>query len=210
MHINPKDQTKKENYKLLIGSILPRPIAFVTSRTPEGTINAAPFSFYNVVATDPPMIGISCARKPGNVMKDTALNIQESGEFVIQVVDTDNVKAVNDCSIDYPADMSEVTETGLTLKDSRMIGVPGVQEAKIRMECKLSEIIPMGGTNGAPSADFVIGEIVYFDIDDALYEEGRIDTEGLGPVGRLAGTTFGDIGRTYSMKRKSYEEVKDN
>jgi flavin reductase (DIM6/NTAB) family NADH-FMN oxidoreductase RutF len=206
MQIDPKQQSKKDNYKLLIGTILPRPIAFVTSLTGEGVVNAAPFSFFNAVATDPLMVSISCARKASGEMKDTARNIMESKEFVVHVVDSTNVEMVNDTAVEFPPDVSEVEEVGFRLTPSVVVKVPRIMESKVHMECILHQILTFGGTTEAPNVDFIIGEVVQFHIADELYGSGRINTELLDPVGRLAGTTYCKVGETFSMSRPSYED----
>jgi flavin reductase (DIM6/NTAB) family NADH-FMN oxidoreductase RutF len=208
VRIDPTQQSKLENYKILIGSVLPRPIAFVTSVNGDGVVNAAPFSFFTVVSTDPPMVGISVMRKPGGIRKDTAANIAGSGEFVVHVVDRDNVAMVNETSVEFPPGMSEAEEVGFRLVQSDIVKVPGLMESKIRMECRLHRILPLGGTSDAPNVDFIIGEVVRFHIADELYRDGKIDTVLLDPVGRLAGTAYGTLGEMFSMPRLSYEEWK--
>lgn len=206
MKMDPNRQSKQDNYKLLIGSVLPRPIAFVTSVNEQGVVNAAPFSFFTVVGTEPPLISITCIRKPGGQMKDTARNIAEQKEFVVHVVDGENVELVNDTSIDFPADVSEVEAIGLDLQPSEIVKVPRVTQTKIQMECRLHQILALGGVDGVPNADVIIGEVVQFHIDDDLYDQGRIDTARLDPVSRLAGTAYGKLGEMFSMPRLPYEE----
>jgi flavin reductase (DIM6/NTAB) family NADH-FMN oxidoreductase RutF len=206
MKIDPKQQTKQENYKLLIGSVLPRPIAFVTSLAPDGTVNAAPFSFFNVLASEPPLIGFSCLRKPGGKRKDTAHNIAIQKEFVVHVVDEENVALVNETAVEFPTEMSEVEMVGFHMAPSHRVRVPRLVESKIQMECRLSQILELGGNDGVPNADLIIGEVVQFHIDDVLYYSGKIDTGRLKPVGRMAGTTYCKIGETFSMPRLPYEE----
>ncbi|MCA1032419.1 flavin reductase family protein [Bacillus timonensis] len=206
MFIDPSNLNKQENYKLLIGSVLPRPIAFVTSLTTDGIVNGAPFSFFNVVGTEPPMISISCNRKPGGIMKDTAKNITQQEEFVVHIVDSENVSRINETSTDYPSHLSEIEAEGFTKVASTKVKVPGVKEAKIRMECKLYQWLPLGGKDGKPNTDLLIGEVVCFHIDDDLYYDGKINTEKLDPISRLAGTVYAEIGDSFSMPRKSYSE----
>ncbi|SMO38701.1 flavin reductase family protein [Melghirimyces algeriensis] len=208
MQIDPKKQMKKENYKLLIGSVLPRPIAFVSSMNEQGTVNAAPFSFYNVVSVDPPMLSVTVNRKPDGTRKDTARNILETKEFVVHVVDTDNVEKVNQCATDFPAEISEPEAVGLDLVPSQKISVPRIAQSKIQMECRFHTVLSVGGTEEKPNADLMIGEVVLFHIQDDLYEKGRIHTDKLNPVGRLAGLAYGKVGETFSMSRPSYEEWK--
>ncbi|MBU8907445.1 flavin reductase family protein [Desertibacillus haloalkaliphilus] len=208
MIIDPKQLSRKDNYKLLIGSVLPRPIAFVTSQSTTGVLNAAPFSFYNVVTADPPLISVSVGRKPNGVQKDTSLNICNQQEFVVHVVDEGNVEQVNASSADFPHDVSEVEEIGLTKIPSHKVGVPSIKEAKIKLECRLHKVIPLGGSEEAPHADLIIGEVVCFDIDDSVYEDGKISTDALAPLSRLAGTDYGKLGERFSKPRPTYNKDK--
>ncbi|HET7616729.1 MAG TPA: flavin reductase family protein [Bacillales bacterium] len=207
MIIDPKEQSTRENYKLMIGSVVPRPIAFVTSENAEGVVNAAPFSFFNVLTASPPLIYVSVGRHPDGRRKDTAANILDKKEFVVHVVDEDNIEKVNFTSMDFPPEYSEVKEAGLTLYKSHVVGVPGVAEAKIRMECVLHQAIPLGDA-AKPSNDLLIGEVVCFDIADEVYEAGKIDADTLKPVGRLAGTDFTKIGEVFSIPRPKFKDWK--
>lgn len=209
MRIDPNQQSRRENYKLLIGTILPRPIAFVTSQNDEGVVNAAPFSFFNIVATEPPLIGLSCIRKPGNVMKDTARNILEKKEFVVHIVSQDLVEKVNDTSIDFPPNQSEVEAIGFQMLPSEKIKVPRIADAKVQMECTLYQHLQLGkDQEGNPNADFIIGQIVQFHIADEIYEDGKINLHKLNPVSRLAGVDYGMVGETFSLPRPTYEDWK--
>ena len=107
LSFDPKENTERENYKLLIGSIIPRPIAFVTSVAEDGTVNGAPFSYFNIVSSNPPMISISVQRKNG-IRKDTARNIFEKKEFVVHIVDNENVDKINSTAASMAPDESEV------------------------------------------------------------------------------------------------------
>ncbi|MBS7529170.1 flavin reductase family protein [Hazenella sp. IB182353] len=208
MQIDPTNQTQKENYKLLIGSVLPRPIAFVTSLRPGGIVNAAPFSFFSVVATEPPMLSITCARKPEGVKKDTLYNIEKQQDFVVHVVTEAQVEKINATAIDFPPDISEAESVGYDLLPSERIGTPRIKQSPIQMECKLHQILPLGGDEASPNCDLIIGEVVMFHIDPALYRDGKINTEALQPVGRLAGLNYTTIGKTFTMPRPSYAEWK--
>ncbi|SFJ32972.1 flavin reductase family protein [Thermoflavimicrobium dichotomicum] len=205
MQIDPRKQPRQANYKLLIGSVLPRPIAFVSSLNEAGKVNAAPFSFFTVVSTEPPLISVTCMRKPDGQMKDTARNISQQKEFVVHVVDSENVKLVNDTATDFPPEISEVDEVGFELLPSVEIKTPRIAQSKVQMECVLHQMIPMGG-NQFPNADLIIGEVVQFHIADELYHDGKIDTLKLDPVGRLAGTMYGTVGETFSMPRLTWNE----
>lgn len=197
--IDPVTNTERENYKLLIGSIIPRPIAFVTTLSQDGVLNGAPFSYFNIVSSNPPMISLSIQRAEGR-QKDTARNILAVKEFVVHIVDEDNVEKVNTTAASLPPDQSEIELAQFTPADSLKISVPGVKEAKIRMECRLEHALELGGSD-SPGCDFIIGKVVQFHIDEAIYENGRIDPAGLAAVSRLAGQDYAKIGEIFTIER---------
>ncbi|WP_462413499.1 flavin reductase family protein [Neobacillus sp. Marseille-QA0830] len=199
LSIDPSIQTERDNYKLLIGSIIPRPIAFVTSLSNEGIINGAPFSYFNVVSSNPPLISLSIGRSKGR-LKDTARNIVNKKEFVIHIVDEINVEKVNQTAASLPPDESEVDLAGFTPIPSLKISVPGIKEAKFRMECILEKSLELGDREST-SCDFMIGRVVQFHIDEAIYQSGRVDPRGLAAVGRLAGHDYAKIGEIFSIER---------
>lgn len=198
--IDPLHQSERENYKLLIGSIIPRPIAFVTTLSSEGVLNAAPYSYFTIVTANPPMIAVSVQRREGE-RKDTSRNVIAKGQFVVHISDESYIGQINQAAAPLPPDQSEVIATGLTPVESVKIDVPGIAEASIRMECVLEQAIPLGGTEGAPAADLLIGRVVQFHIADALYDKGHIDAEGLKPVSRLAGSSYAKLGEQFVMER---------
>lgn len=198
--IDPLEQSERDNYKLLIGSIIPRPVAFVTSLSNKGVLNAAPFSYFNVVTADPPLISISVQRKNG-VPKDTARNAIEAGAFVVHISDESYIHQINETAASLPPDESEVVLAGLTPVASNKIAVPGIAEANIRMECMLEHCIPLGGTKESPGADLLIGRVVCFHIDESVYENGHINPHSLRPVSRLAGTSYAKLGELFSIER---------
>lgn len=197
--IDPATISERENYKFLIGSIIPRPIAFVTSISKDGVLNGAPFSYFNIVSANPPMISLSIQRSAGR-QKDTARNILESKEFVVHIVDEQNVAEVNKTAATLPPDQSEIDLTNLTPVESVRISVPGVKEAKVRMECLLEHSIELGGKD-SPGCDLIIGKIVQYHIESSIYENGRIDPRGLTAVSRLAGNSYAKIGDIFEIER---------
>lgn len=188
-----------QNYKLLSGSIIPRPIAFVTSQNNNGVLNAAPFSFFNIVNNAPPMISIS-AQRAGGKRKDTALNIEEVGEFVVHITDENNVDNVNITAAQLKPEENELDHTKFTLVDSENITVPGIKEAKVRLECKLERIVEIGSKDDG--ADLIIGEVVKYHIDEHIYfGDSKIDALKLEPVARLAGNDYAKLGDTFTIER---------
>lgn len=191
--------SKKQNYKLLSGSIIPRPIAFVTSQDKSGHLNAAPFSFFNIVNSTPPMIMISTVRSEGK-RKDTSVNIEETEEFVVHITDETIVEEVNKTAAPIERTSNELERTNLTCIDSELVSVPGIQQAKIRMECKLNRIIPLGDPQ--EGSDLIIGEVVMFHIDDDVYfEDSKIDAQALTAISRLAGNDYASLGETFTIVR---------
>ncbi|MCM3716548.1 flavin reductase family protein [Alkalihalobacillus oceani] len=200
LSIDPAGNSEKDNYKLLTGGVVPRPIAFVTTRSPKGTVNGAPFSFFNVVSSSPPRISLSIQRMAGK-QKDTARNIEAVGEFVVHLVDQQNVGQVNQTAVSLPSDQSEIELAKLTPVNSVKLAVPGVKEAKMRLECVLEHRLELEGEAGTTGCDFIIGKVVHFHIAEEIYENGRIDPHGLGAVSRLAGHDYAKIGEMFSLKR---------
>lgn len=198
--LDPTQLTTRDNYKLLTGSIIPRPVAFVTTLSDEGTLNGAPFSYFNIVSADPPLISISIQRQGGE-MKDTSRNATAQKEFVVHVSDEMNVEKINETSASLPPHQSEIELAELTPVESIKIKVPGIQEAGMRFECMLEKAIPLGGVEGSPSCDLLIGRIVHYHIRKDLYENGRIDAQGLKPISRLAGSYYAKLGETFELKR---------
>ena len=133
--IDPKQNSERDNYKLLTGTIIPRPIAFVITESEDGIVNGAPFSYFNIVSSNPPMVSLAIQRPNGH-LKDTARNIYNNRQFVVHIVDMENVEKVNETAASLPATESEIELADLTLIQSENVSVPGVKEAKVRMECK--------------------------------------------------------------------------
>lgn len=197
--IEPDAMSEREIYKFLIGSIIPRPIAFVTTISKDGILNGAPFSYFNIVSSNPPMISLSIQRSAGK-QKDTARNIIESKQFVVHIVDEHNVEKINKTAASLPANQSEIELANLTPVESVKVSVPGVKEAKIRMECSLEHSLELGGSD-SPGCDLIIGKVVQFHIEQDIYKHGRIDPHGLSAVSRLAGNDYAKIGEIFEVKR---------
>ncbi|NQV36903.1 MAG: flavin reductase family protein [Candidatus Marinimicrobia bacterium] len=202
MIINPKNQTYQENYKLLIGSIVPRPIAFVSTISKNDVPNIAPFSFFNGVCSNPPTIAFAPVRRSTDAQpKDTLINIRDTKEFVINIPSEPLVERMVETAPEFAPDINEFDVAGLTQVSSQLITPPRLKEAKISFECTLNQIIEIGdGTAG--SGFLVLGTIVLFHIDDDLYENGRISLEKLQPMGRLAGNYYSRVNDIFEVVRK--------
>lgn len=199
LSIDPTSISERDNYKFLIGSIVPRPIAFVTTHSEKGILNGAPFSYFNVISSNPPMISLSIQRTKGK-QKDTARNILNHNEFVVHIVSEQYVEKINRTAASLPSDESELEISGLTPIESVEIAVPGVKEAKIRMECIMEQSLELGDVN-SPGCDFFVGRVVQYHIDKSIYEQGKINPRDLASVSRLAGSDYATIGDIFEIER---------
>ncbi|UTR06372.1 flavin reductase family protein [Alkalihalobacillus sp. LMS6] len=197
------DLPAKERYKLLSGAVVPRPIAFVTTESTEGNvINAAPFSFFTMLAGDPPLLSIAVGRKQGE-MKDTARNVVTHKELVIHVVDESLVEAMNQTAATLKADESELELTDLALVNSTSVRVPGIKEALIRFECKLESHLPIANDDGVTAFDLLIVRVIEMHLDERVYdhEKNYVLADQLNPVARLSGPNYAGLGELFSLKR---------
>ena len=201
MIIDPTKQSFKDNHKLMIGSIVPRPIAFVSTKSADGILNLAPFSYFNGVCSNPPTIMFAPARRGyDGLTKDTLNNIQDTNEFVVNIVSEDFVEPMVACATDYEKDVDEFEISNLTPVDSLKVAPPLVKESKVSFECQLNTIVEIG--KAEPGAGFVvIGTIVMFHVDDKVYKDGRIDLKELNPVGRLAGNSYTRVFDNFNVIR---------
>ncbi len=183
MIIDPDTLDPQSCYKLLIGSVVPRPIAWTSTVSREGVRNLAPFSFFTVASRQPPMLCISVGpRGDEDLDKDTLSNVEETGEFVVNIVSLSLSNTMFESSKNHPPEADEFEKAGLTPAPCEVVGAPRVEEAGVSMECLLDRVLPLG------SDHLVIGRMVRFHVQDELYgENGRIDVAGLDPLGRLAG-----------------------
>jgi flavin reductase (DIM6/NTAB) family NADH-FMN oxidoreductase RutF len=202
MHLDPATLTWDAAYKYLNGAILPRPIAFVSTIDADGNLNLAPFSFFTAVAANPMTICFSVMRRGSDGMKkDTLVNIEQTKEFVVNVVSESFAEQMNITATEFPHGISEFAESGLTPAPSLIVKAPRVQESLVNFECKLTEIVHIGGDEkGAGS--LVIGQVVQVHVADEIHFDGKIDTKKLQPIGRLAGADYVRCTDTFEMARK--------
>ncbi|KUP09315.1 hypothetical protein Q73_03305 [Bacillus coahuilensis m2-6] len=203
MNIRPEELVWNERYKLLIGSILPRPIAFVSTINDNGESNLAPFSFYTAICADPMLVCFSPMRNGvSGEKKDTLKNIEETNEFVINVVSGDIVERMNVTAQNVPGGVDEFDLAGLTKKKSSMVSAYRVGESKVSLECVLHDLHHYGDVPG--SGSLVVGRVVAAHIDEAAFDSGRIRTEVLKPIGRMAGQVYTNpLAEMFNLERKS-------
>ncbi|KPP97008.1 MAG: DIM6/NTAB family protein [Bacteroidetes bacterium HLUCCA01] len=200
MEVSPFQIENMERYKLLIGSVVPRPIALVSTLSSEGEPNLAPFSFFTVAAYNPMILVFFPLRyKKGLEFKDTVLNIRETAEFVINIVTEDIAEAVNTCSGLYEKGANEFVISGLTAEKSRIVKPFRVRESPIQFECRLHKMITISEEPGG--SDAIFGEVIHMHIKDELITEHKIDVKKLKPVAKLAGPEWSTIGEVFNLDR---------
>jgi flavin reductase (DIM6/NTAB) family NADH-FMN oxidoreductase RutF len=179
--------TKHVAYNLINGLVAPRPIALVTSLSPTGILNAAPFSSYNYLCLDPPILGLGIAARPNGSpeLKDTVRNIEQSGEYVVNVVTEDIGRQMNICGVDFPSDTSEVEMAGFTTEPSIVVKTPRVKEAHAALECRLYQILKPG----PGQARIVLGNVVAIFVEDQFVDPKGpyILAKELHSIGRMNG-----------------------
>jgi flavin reductase (DIM6/NTAB) family NADH-FMN oxidoreductase RutF len=184
MLLEPNPQNVVEVYTALVGIVTPRPIAWVTTVSPSGTVNLAPFSFFNTFGANPPVVVFSPTRRRDGTKKDTLLNLEALGEFVVHSSTEALAGKVNLTSKEVSADVSEVELAGLHTIPSMKVKPPRIAEAPTALECKVRQIVPVG--DGPISASLVVGEVVAIHIADSVLDErGRVDPRKLQTVARL-------------------------
>jgi flavin reductase (DIM6/NTAB) family NADH-FMN oxidoreductase RutF len=209
MRFDLENPRKGEAYKLLTGLVAPRPIALITSMDEEGRLNAAPFSAYNYLCTDPPIIGVGVTNRPDQmfVPKDTARNIRRTGEFVVNIVTEDIAQKMNLCATDFPAEMNEAELAGFTMTPSQSVKVPRLAEARAALECREHATIEIGRSR------IILGRVVSVYVEDCFVDPAGpyIKAEELHAIGRMNG--LGNYVRTrdafLTIPRISYEQWKE-
>lgn len=205
LNFSPQELSAKEKKKFLIGSVLPRPIALVSTISDACIVNVAPFSYFNIVTYNPPMLSVAVQRNQGE-SKDTARNIYEQKEAVVHVVSTDNVDATNKTSAPLPAGESELDISDFTTVDSKMIQVPGIKESKVRYETELYDSIVIYDDEDIPTVDMLLLKVKHYHIDESIYHQGYINLSKLNVVSRLAGNDYAEIGSVFKIERPNSED----
>jgi flavin reductase (DIM6/NTAB) family NADH-FMN oxidoreductase RutF len=189
MIIKPEDASARDIYKLMIGMVVPRPIAWVSTVAEDGTFNLAPYSFFNAVSADPPVVCFAPSRKPaGDQRKDTLRNIETSGEFVVNIVNEDLAEAMNLTAAEVEPNISEFGLAGLEAEPATLVKAPMVKRAPAKMECRLRQVIPLG--DRPTSGMLVLGDVLCFHFADGLVDNFRVDPDVLNAVGRMGGMSY--------------------
>ncbi|MBI3242157.1 MAG: flavin reductase family protein [Chloroflexi bacterium] len=197
MIIDPSSLAPRDRYRLLISSVAPRPIAWISTRARDGSLNLAPFSFFQALSGTPPLVVISIGKRKG-APKDTLRNIEETGEFVINTVTEELAERMSLTSGEWPADVNEFELTRLTPSPSEVVKAPRVAESPLNMEARLFQLVHLTGSDYA----LVVGEIVRWHVADGyLAPDGLVDIARIRPIARLARDEYTKFGEVISIPR---------
>lgn len=198
MIVDPKAISPGALYQFMISVVVPRPIAFVSTIAADGRLNLAPFSYFNPLTNEPPLLGISINRRRG-ALKDTLRNVEDTGEFVVNIVSEALAERMVRTSGEWPEDVDEFQLTGLTPVPSTIVRAPRVGESPVNIECRKYQVIELGATF------FVIGEILLAHVADEILTNGRVDVEKLRPLGRLGGDGYSVVREVIHLQRPRVE-----
>lgn len=204
LEIRPADLQGDAAYKLLCGIVVPRPIAWVSTRSLSGLSNLAPFSCFTFVSHRPPMLGVSIGRRPSSPsggFKDTARNIHETQEFVVHIGDETLLDPLHRSGAEFPPEISEAEQLGLELVPSKLVSPLRVAKAPVAMECRLHKVVDFGNNQ------FFVGEIHLFHIREGLAAGTRIDAGRLRPIARLGGPNYTTLGEIIGMTPQPEQSI---
>ncbi|HEY6446485.1 MAG TPA: flavin reductase family protein [Acidobacteriaceae bacterium] len=200
LRIDPASQAPENLYKLMIGVIVPRPIAFVSSLDEHGVRNLAPFSYFTGCSTNPPVVCFVAAVRPGpRPQKDTLHNVVATQEFVVNIVSEEFADRMNATSAEVPPDVDEFALAGLTPLPSELVRPPRVAESHVHMECRLRQVIAISDRPGG--GNLILGDVVRFHIDPAIVDNFKVDPDKLGAIGRMGGPTYVRTRDRFDMQR---------
>jgi flavin reductase (DIM6/NTAB) family NADH-FMN oxidoreductase RutF len=206
MIVSPSDLPHSELYGLLLNSVGPRPIAWVSTMSASGALNLAPFSFFNAVSVDPPLLAFAPGYRPSKQMqsghgdaKDTLRNVRETKEFVVNIVTYELAEAMNLTSGEYDASVNEFEVAKVTPQPSKIVRPPRVAESPVSFECKLHQILDFAPR--PTSSSLVIGQVVAIHMDDAHMKDGKLDRNSLDLIGRMGGIQYTRTTQRFEMVR---------
>jgi flavin reductase (DIM6/NTAB) family NADH-FMN oxidoreductase RutF len=193
----------QDRYKLLCALVVPRPIALVTTLGPGGTVNAAPFSFFNVFAEDPPLVVLGLESRPDGSLKDTSAHIRDTGSFTVNLVDEALAERMNICSVDFPPGISELNAAGLSALPGAAIPVPRIAEAVASLECRHYQSLEV-----SPRRRLCVGEVIYLHARAGVVDPVRmyVNLDVYKPVARLFANLYAPLGKPFTLVRQSYAE----
>jgi flavin reductase (DIM6/NTAB) family NADH-FMN oxidoreductase RutF len=206
MIVSPSDLSHSELYSIVLNSVAPRPIAWVSTVSASGDLNLAPFSFFNAVCVDPPLLAFAPGlRQPKHAKgvhgeaKDTLRNVRETGEFVVNIVTYELAEAMNLTSGEYDASVNEFNLAKLTPQPSTIVRPPRVAESPVSFECRLHQILDF--SSRPTSSSLVIGQVLSIHISDAHLKDGKLDRNSLDLIGRMGGLQYTRTTQRFEMVR---------
>lgn len=199
MYFNTANTSPRDNYQLLAGAVVPRPIAWVSTLSENGIANLAPYSFFTVASCKPPVLCVVQVNPRDRAEKDTLANLQQTRECVVNIVSHVLVDAMNTSCGDYPPDVDEFEKAGVKKSLSTAVAAPGVDGSLVRFECNLREVKHVG--EGAMAGSMMLLDVLGIEVNDAALRAGLIATDLLDAVGRLAGDSYCTTRHTFNLTR---------
>lgn len=194
----------RDRYKILIGTVVPRPIAWVTTVSPAGRVNAAPFSLFNCLSADPALVALGVEYRPSGLSKDTARNIRDTGMFAVNIVSHELMDAMNVTAVPFPQDVDEIAEAGLTTRPGFRIAAPSIAEAAASLECELHSFLDIGN-----SREIILGTVVAANLrQDIVNDRFHIDPVLLDAVGRMGGHGYATTRDYFDLGTMSEDEYR--
>jgi flavin reductase (DIM6/NTAB) family NADH-FMN oxidoreductase RutF len=203
MIVNPAELKSRDVYRLLVATVVPRPIAWVATQSRTGVVNVAPFSYFQAVRSRPALVSICIGQRTSHgqyVDKDSLRNIKDTGELVINIAGEASLDKLNQTAAEYPPEISEAEAVGLAMVAGELVAPPRIAECPVQMECTLDRIIVLGET---PVTSMVIAKVVRVHIADSVWDPdaGAVDPRKLRPLARLGGTHYATLGEIMSRPR---------
>ena len=202
MKLDPAKLTQREAYNLLVGTIVPRPIAWVSTVGQNDVLNLTPFSAFTMLCVEPAIICVHIAYRRDGSEKDTIINIKFSKDFVVNLADETSAQSMNQTSAEYPIDVDEFKECGLTPLKSDLVKAPRVAESPVNMECKLLQVLEFGAVPGG--SQVALGEVLRVHLKDEYYADGEIQMSRLKAIGRLGGQFYCRTTDMFEMQRPDH------
>ncbi len=199
MRLDPETLAVRDRYLLMIATILPRPIAWVSTVSPEGVPNLAPFSFFTGICANPMTVCFAPVNDRNGKKKDTLINVEKTKQFTVNIVNEANAALMNQSSAPYPYGVSEFEKCGVTPLASEKVKPPRVKESPVSYECELDQIVRVG--EGALAGNLVIGRVVLFHCDDAIYNAGKIKHQDIHAIGRMEGSWYSRTNDSFELPR---------
>lgn len=199
------DLSQRDRYKVLCSVVIPRPIALVTTLSPGGQVNAAPFSFFNVFSEEPPLVVLGLQSRGEGALKDTTANVRRTGEFVVNLVSEEIAEAMNTCAIDFPPEVGELAAAGLSASPSREVAPPAVAQAPVALECRRTMMI-----NVSIERDLLVGQVLRVRARPGVVDPATLylDMDAYRPVARLYADLYATLHDRFRLKREAYDPAR--